>query len=113
MDRLTVTETTWREMDAWMIAGPELEVVVTKIGAHLAAVRVPGEELNPLWQPPWKATTPEEGATSLPTPAALAGRDERQTILSSAAEDSPTEAAVDENPATSSDRLPRGAFSCL
>lgn len=63
MDQLTVTETTWRGTDAWMIAGPELEAVVTKIGAHLAAVRAPGEELNPLWQPPWKATTPEEGAS--------------------------------------------------
>lgn len=63
MDQLTVTETTWRGMDAWMIAGPQLEVAVTKIGAHLAAVRTPGEELNPLWQPPWEPTTPQEATT--------------------------------------------------
>jgi hypothetical protein len=62
MDRLTVRDTSWRGVDAWMIAGPELEVVVTRTGAHLAAIRTPGDELNPLWQPPWPAAAPADGA---------------------------------------------------
>lgn len=79
MDRLTVTETTWRGMDAWMIAGPRLEVAVTKIGAHLAAIRTPGEDLNPLWQPPWEARTPQEAAAR---PADYGGGPEAELLAS-------------------------------
>lgn len=62
MEKLNIEENTWRGMDAWKISGPQLEVVVTRIGASIAAIRKPGEELNPLWQPSWQSSTPEEGA---------------------------------------------------
>ena len=57
-DPLELTITTWRGQTAWRIAGPDLEVVVTRCGGHLAAIRLPGEELNPLWQPHWAAADP-------------------------------------------------------
>ena len=43
----------WRGMDAWRLEGPRLSVVVTCIGAQVAAIMAPGSDLNPLWQPPW------------------------------------------------------------
>jgi hypothetical protein len=58
MDALTITPTTWRGMEAWTIAGPALNVVLTRIGCHLAAIRRQGEQLNPLWQPQWPAADP-------------------------------------------------------
>lgn len=61
MDRIEVSETRWRAMDAWTVRGDAVELVVTRIGAHIAAIRVPGEALNPLWQPPWPAATPDQG----------------------------------------------------
>nr|MBA3937385.1 hypothetical protein [Planctomycetota bacterium] len=57
-DPLELTITAWRGQTAWRIAGPLLEVVVTRCGGHLAAIRRPGEELNPLWQPHWAAADP-------------------------------------------------------
>ncbi|MFW5859985.1 MAG: hypothetical protein ACOCYP_08155 [Planctomycetota bacterium] len=79
MDDLTLSQTTWRSQDAWLIAGPGLELVVSVIGAQLAAIRAPGDTLNPLWQPPWPACTPAEGAarsetygSDAPTAALLA-----------------------------------------
>ena len=61
MGTITVTETVWRGMEAWTLAADELELVITRIGAHIAAVRAPGDDLNPLWQPPWPAMRPGEG----------------------------------------------------
>lgn len=60
-ERLLLEETVWRGRQAWRIAGPALELVVMRLGAHIAAIRGPGDDLNPLWQPPWPADSPEEG----------------------------------------------------
>jgi len=61
MAEITVTETEWRGVGAWRLAGGDLEIVVTRVGAHLAAITGRGETLNPLWQPPWSATSPQDG----------------------------------------------------
>ncbi len=58
MDPLTVTSTTWRGVAAWRVAGGTLELVITEVGGHLAAIRLIGEEINPLWQPAWHAADP-------------------------------------------------------
>src|SRR6056297_29308 len=61
MAEITVTEPEWRGVGAWRLAGGDLEIVVTRVGAHLAAITGRGERLNPLWQPPWSATSPQDG----------------------------------------------------
>ncbi len=63
MDQIRVAESRWRDADAWVLTGRELEVVVTKIGGHIASVTTPGDDLNPLWQPPWPAAAPAEAAS--------------------------------------------------
>jgi hypothetical protein len=60
MDAIHVQETTWRGLPAWLFAGDSLELIIMKIGAHIAGIRIPGEQLNPLWQPPWAACFPED-----------------------------------------------------
>lgn len=61
MDAVTVEQARWRGVDAWTLRGAKIEAVVTCTGAHLAAIRTPGDELNPLWQPPWPAAAPRSG----------------------------------------------------
>jgi hypothetical protein len=60
---LRITEIRWRGQDALLLAGERLEAVVMRRGAALAALRVPGEGLNPLWQPPWPAADPVAAAS--------------------------------------------------
>jgi hypothetical protein len=48
---------------AWIVSSDRLEVIVTQTGAHIAALRSPGEDLNPLWQPHWPASDSQEAAT--------------------------------------------------
>ncbi len=59
MDNLTCVPTTWRGLPATLAIGSELEVVLSLVGGHLACLRLRGEELTPLWQPPWPAAAPE------------------------------------------------------
>ena len=63
MDKIAVHESSWRDADAWVLSGPRLEVVVMKIGAHLASITAPRDDLNPLWQPPWPAAAPADAAS--------------------------------------------------
>jgi len=58
MDDLTCIPTTWRNAPALLIIGDTLEVVLSLRGGHLAALRLRGEALNPLWQPPWPGADP-------------------------------------------------------
>nr|MBA3686251.1 hypothetical protein [Planctomycetota bacterium] len=58
MDTIAVEAMTWRGLPAWRLTGSALELVVSGIGAHLAAIRLRGEHLNPLWQPPWPSAEP-------------------------------------------------------
>lgn len=58
MDLLTISETTWRGMDAWRIRAPRLDLVVTRIGGHLASLSDAGSSRTPLWQPQWAASDP-------------------------------------------------------
>ena len=46
--------TTWRGRPAVHLASDRLHAVVTCMGAQLACLRLPGETLNPLWQPAWE-----------------------------------------------------------
>lgn len=59
MDALTLTSTTWRGVAAWEVRGAKLSLVITEVGGHLAALRLIGEEINPLWQPTWHAADPD------------------------------------------------------
>ncbi len=58
MDEVEVQSTSWRGVAAWLVSSARLEVVITRVGGHLAALRHPGSSLNPLWQPPWPAADP-------------------------------------------------------
>src|SRR4051812_48343766 len=58
MDAIALETTTWRGLPAWRLVGGDLDLVVTGVGAHLAAIRRRGERLNPLWEPPWPAADP-------------------------------------------------------
>jgi hypothetical protein len=60
MDVLNFTNSSWRGVPAWRITGASLELVITQIGGHLAAIRYIGEDLNPLWQPTWHAADPDQ-----------------------------------------------------
>ena len=53
-----VVPCTWRALPAWRVVGEHLEVVITQIGGHLASLRRRGEDLDPLWQPPWPGADP-------------------------------------------------------
>lgn len=64
-DHLHLNRTTWRGLDAWRIAGPDLVVVLTRTGLQIASVTHPHESLNPLWQPLWKACQPAESQVGL------------------------------------------------
>ncbi len=68
MDTLTAVPTTWRGVAATLVVGAQLEAVVMTVGGHLACIRFRGEELNPLWQPPWPSTDPA-GVIGTPTGA--------------------------------------------
>lgn len=73
MDVLSVRPVTWRDHPAWQVSAAGLEIVVTAIGGHLAAIRARGDHLNPLWQPPWPAADParvEGGGAYGPEPEA-------------------------------------------
>ncbi len=73
MDVLSVRPITWRAMPAWLVSAAHLELVVTATGGHLAALRARGDDLNPLWQPPWPAADPahvDGGGAYGPEPAA-------------------------------------------
>src|SRR4051794_4527953 len=59
MDTLRIEPTKWRTMNAWSISNGTLEVVVTEIGCHLAAVRFVGETTNAFWQPHWPTCQPD------------------------------------------------------
>ena len=59
MDELDISDITWRGRPAWLVATPALEVVITVTGAQLACIRHPGDDANPLWQPPWPAAAPD------------------------------------------------------
>lgn len=83
MDHLAISDTTWRGLPAWRIAGRTRIAVITAIGGHLAAFAERDDGLNPLWQPQWTATDPAnvqpgpdspygEGAEA-PTLAGIAG----------------------------------------
>ncbi len=63
MDRIEISSTAWRGMDAWALAGPELRLTVMRIGGHLASLTAAGDDLDPLWQPPWPAAAPESAAS--------------------------------------------------
>lgn len=58
MDTLTVTDTSWRGLPAWRIAGARRAAVVSVIGGHLAAFTALDDPLNPLWEPAWPAGDP-------------------------------------------------------
>ncbi len=60
MDPLTLSSTTWRGVAAWRISGKTLELTIVEVGGHLAAIRLIGEEINPLWQPTWHAADPDQ-----------------------------------------------------
>lgn len=68
MDTLTCTPTTWRSFPATLVSGAVLEAVISHVGGHLACLRRRGEELNPLWQPPWPSQPPWQ-VTPAPTGA--------------------------------------------
>jgi hypothetical protein len=55
MSKPSAIACTWRGRPAWRLRSQELEAVVTTTGAHLAALHLPDEERNPLWQPSWPA----------------------------------------------------------
>lgn len=78
MDTLHVTETTWRGLPAWRIAGRERTAVVTAIGGHLAAFTDLAATLNPLWVPTWPAADP---ATVRPGPACTWGDGPEASLL--------------------------------
>lgn len=59
---MTIKDTTWRGAKAWLITDDDLEIVVTVTGGHIAALRIPGEDLNPMWQPSWEAFDPADTA---------------------------------------------------
>lgn len=46
--------TSWRGQPAMLLSSDQLEAVVSHTGAQLACLRRRGEQLNPLWQPPWQ-----------------------------------------------------------
>jgi hypothetical protein len=58
MDQLTIIPTTYRDAPASLVIGSELEAVISLRGGHLAALRLRGEPLSPLWVPPWPAADP-------------------------------------------------------
>lgn len=80
MDTLTCVPTTWRGVAATLIVGTELEAVLTTVGGHLACLRYRGEELNPLWQPPWAASDPR---TVKPSPTGTYGDGREAALLAS------------------------------
>ena len=59
---MRITETTWRHQPAWLLSDHKLEAIVMATGAALACLRLPGDDLNPLWQPPWPAGSPKDAA---------------------------------------------------
>jgi hypothetical protein len=79
MNTLRIARTAWRNMAAWSITGGALEAVVTEIGCHLAAIRLPSDNVNPLWQPHWRTADPEsidptmQGAYGIGSEAPLLG----------------------------------------
>lgn len=58
LSRITIDSLHWRGLPAWRIVTAELEVVVTRLGAQIAALQLPGCAINPLWQPGWPASHP-------------------------------------------------------
>jgi hypothetical protein len=69
-DVIRVEPVTWRGLDAWQLTGARLNLVVTRVGAQVAAIRHHGERLNPLWEPPWPAADP---ADVRPSPESIYG----------------------------------------
>eukprot|EP01102_Stenamoeba_stenopodia_P014270 TRINITY_DN4716_c0_g1_i1.p1 TRINITY_DN4716_c0_g1~~TRINITY_DN4716_c0_g1_i1.p1 ORF type:complete len:333 (+),score=37.98 TRINITY_DN4716_c0_g1_i1:54-1052(+) len=57
---LRVSETQWRELPAVSIVSEQIQLVVMRKGGHLASISIPGDDMNPLWQPIWKALQPNE-----------------------------------------------------
>ncbi len=52
---------TWRGMPAWRVQNESLTAVVTRDGAQLASLRLIGDEVEPMWQPPWPAAPAGRG----------------------------------------------------
>jgi hypothetical protein len=58
MDPITCVPITWRGQPATLVACATHEAVITGFGAHLAALRLRGDPVNPLWEPPWQPADP-------------------------------------------------------
>ena len=56
------TPTTFRARRAFRMASDAFEVVVLTGGGHLASLRMPGVDVNPLWEPPWPGIEPERAS---------------------------------------------------
>lgn len=55
---MQISSILWRNAPAWLVQGDQLEAVITVTGANLACLRQRGDEVNPLWQPPWPWADP-------------------------------------------------------
>lgn len=75
---ITITEMSWRGLPAWRLDGAKLSVVVSRIGAHLAALTARDDACNALWQPTWPAADP---ATVRPDPDSPYGNTSEAAVL--------------------------------
>ena len=57
---LECTDITFRDRRATCLQTDSFEVVTTTASGHLASLRIPDVEVNPLWEPPWPGMEPGE-----------------------------------------------------
>ena len=57
---LECSDTTFRDRRATRLQSDSFEVVTTTASGHLASLRIPDVDVNPLWEPPWPGMEPGE-----------------------------------------------------
>ncbi|MBQ40843.1 MAG: hypothetical protein CME15_00140 [Gemmatimonadetes bacterium] len=57
---LECSDTTFRDRRAIRLQSDSFQVVTTTGCGHLASLRIPDVDVNPLWEPPWPGIEPED-----------------------------------------------------
>ena len=52
------TITLFNNKPAVEVGNEKIQLTILMGGGHIAAVKIPGNKINPLWEPPWITTTP-------------------------------------------------------
>ncbi len=57
---LKCNSTTFRDRRAICLESDTLQVITLTGCGHLASLRIPGVDVNPMWEPPWAGIEPED-----------------------------------------------------